>query len=329
MPVFKRHKSLQVARGIRAFLIFYAGLNRGALIDPEQELKLAQQQLADKNRTIAKLHRQLEEVVLDRKVSTQTRNARDLVEAKDPYSKGSVTALYLDLMKRCLTNWIYADMEEKPFDEQARAEGRDRPSTAHSMIGLKRLDNLQFCVEDVLANRVPGDLIEAGVWRGGATIFMRAILKAYGVENRHVWVADSFEGLPPPDPKKYPYDAGDRHYTAEELAVPLDQVKANFERYGLLDSQVRFLKGWFRDTLSRAPIEKLAVIRLDGDLYESTMDALVSLYPKLSVGGYLIVDDYGAVSACRQAVHDYRESHGISDEILPIDWAGVYWQRTE
>ena len=112
--------------------------------------------------------------------------------------------------------------------------------------------------------------------------------------------------------------------------VSLDQVKTNFERYGLLDSQVRFLKGWFRDTLPQAPIEKLAVIRLDGDLYESTMDTLVNLYPKLSIGGYLIVDDYGAVAACRKAVHDYRESHDISDEIVPIGrTTGAFWQRTE
>lgn len=206
-------------------------------------------------------------------------------------------------------------------------EGRVWPSAAHTMIGLKRLDNIQSCVESVLADGVPGDLIETGVWRGGATIFMRAVLKAYGVQDRNVWVADSFEGLPPPDAEKYPQDAGDRHHTARELAISLEQVKSNFERYGLLDGQVRFLKGWFRDTLPTAPIEKLAVARLDGDMYESTMDALVNLYPKLSVGGYLIVDDYGAVPACRQAVHDYREAHGISEELVDIDWTGVYWRR--
>ncbi len=104
-------------------------------------------------------------------------------------------------------------------------------------------------------------------------------------------------------------------------------MRANFERYGLLDSQVRFLKGWFRETLPKAPIEALAVIRLDGDMYESTIDALVNLYPKLSVDGYLIVDDY-ALKSCRRAVRDYRDSHGIRDPIIPIDWAGVYWRRS-
>ncbi len=249
--------------------------------------------------------------------------------------------MYLDLMKRTLSGWVYADgnmlTEENlsgqdgdttPFDPHLRAQGADWPETAETMIGLQRLDNLQACVEDALANGVPGDLIETGVWRGGATILMRAILKAYGVEDRRVWAADSFEGLPPPDPGRYPQDKGDWLYTLEDLAVPLDQVKANFVRYGLLDKQVRFLEGWFRDTLPEAPIGRLAVVRLDGDMYESTMDALVYLYPKLSVGGYLIVDDYGALRGCRQAVHDFRDTHGITEEIWPIDWSGVFWQRS-
>jgi hypothetical protein len=196
------------------------------------------------------------------------------------------------------------------------------------MVGLKRLDNLQYCVEDVLARGVPGDLIETGVWRGGSTIFMRAILKVHGVTDRRVWVADSFAGLPPPDEARYPADRGDQFYLSPELAISLEQVQANFERYNLLDEQVRFLKGWFSDTLPRAPIDALAVARLDGDMYGSTMDALTHLYPKLSRGGYLIVDDYGALPACRQAVHDYRDAHGITEEIVTVDWTGAYWQRS-
>jgi hypothetical protein len=197
------------------------------------------------------------------------------------------------------------------------------------MSSPRLLDNVQFCVEDVLTNGVPGDLIETGVWRGGMTILMRAVLAAYGDTGRVVWVADSFQGLPPPDAERYPSDEGIDLSRVPELAVSLEQVKSYFDRYDLLDAQVRFLKGWFRDTLPHAPMQSLSVIRLDGDLYESTMDALTHLYPKLSVGGYLIVDDYGAILACREAVHDYREAHGITEKILPIDWTGVYWQRTE
>ncbi|MCC6446024.1 MAG: class I SAM-dependent methyltransferase [Armatimonadetes bacterium] len=262
--------------------------------------------------------------------------------------------LYLDLIKRCLTNWIYGDTEQaglsmrrpmnrllakaagaaglrlarpRPFDPAKRADGSDWPPTAHTMIGLKRLDNLQFCIEDVLNGGVPGDLIETGAWRGGASIFMRAVLKAYGVSDRLVWVADSFQGLPRPDAAKFPADAGDNHFVFDELAVSLEQVRTHFDRYGLLDDRVRFLKGWFKDTLPGAPIQRLAVIRLDGDMYESTMDALIPLYPKLSPGGYLIIDDL-ALPGCRQAVEDYRKARGITDEIVTVDWTGAYWRKT-
>lgn len=265
-------------------------------------------------------------------------------------------ALYLDLVKRSLTNWLFGDAEvedldprpllrpealaacaaagvrvvrPRPFDPRARALGRDWPPTALTMVGLRRLDNLQQCVEDVLRRGVPGDLMEAGAWRGGATILMRAVLKAHGVTDRRVWVADSFAGLPPPDPQRYPADAGLRLNEHAYLAVGLEQVRANFARYGLLDEQVVFLKGWFRDTLPGCAVERLAVLRLDGDLYQSTWEALEHLYPRLSPGGYLIVDDYGAVEACRRAVHDYRERHGISDPVLPVDDWGVYWRRSE
>ncbi len=264
--------------------------------------------------------------------------------------------LYLDLMKKCLTNWIYGDSEKSmsaggntwkrvivklvnsigyqivrptPMDPDMRLYGKDRSSIAHTMIGLKRLDNLQFCIEDVLSNNIPGDLIECGAWRGGATIFMRAVLKAYNIKDRVVYVADSFEGCPKPNIEKYPQDKEMNLYITDNLAAPLEQVKTNFDRYGLLDEQVYFLKGWFKDTLPKAPIKKLAVLRIDGDLYESTMDSLVNLYPKLSIGGYIIIDDFGAFSACKQAVLDYRKANGISDEIIKIDWTGICWQKSK
>ena len=115
----------------------------------------------------------------------------------------NVNNLYFDLMKKSLTNWIYGASENPPMNPRARLEGHDQPPIAMTCIGIKRLDNLQFCVEDVLSRKIPGDLIECGAWRGGATIFMRAILKAYNVNDRRVYVADSFEGCPKPDLNKY------------------------------------------------------------------------------------------------------------------------------
>jgi O-methyltransferase len=244
--------------------------------------------------------------------------------------------LYLELMKRALTNSLYHDMSDLSLGRDIRNENYPWRSNyllrwrepCHTMAGLKRLDSVQACVEDVLRQGVPGDLIETGVWRGGVPILMRAILAVQGVTDRNVWVADSFEGLPPPQADKYPADAGFHLEDVAELKVSIEQVRSYFDRYGLLDGQVCFLKGWFRETLPTAPIQALAVMRLDGDLYESTMDALVHLYPKLSVGGYAIIDDYGALLPCRLAVHDYRKAHGITEPIRDVDWTCVYWQRT-
>jgi O-methyltransferase len=211
-----------------------------------------------------------------------------------------------------------------------REFGLDWPAHAETMVGLRRLENVQRCVTGVLEDEVPGDLIEAGVWRGGTAIFMRGVLAAFGANGRRVWVADSFAGLPKPRPDTYPSDAGLDYTIYPQLAVGLQQVKANFARYHLLDDRVCFLPGWFSETLPAAPIEAIAVLRLDGDLYESTMDALVALYPKLSVGGYCIIDDFGALPACRRAVEEYRRTHGITEEILTVgDWTGAYWRRAE
>ena len=195
------------------------------------------------------------------------------------------------------------------------------------MIGLKRLENIEFCLNKIIEDNIPGDLIETGVWRGGATILMKAILKARNVTDKTVWVADSFEGLPRPDDKKYAADSGDKHYTYNELAISKEIVENNFRKYGLLDDKVKFLKGWFKDTLPTAPITQLALVRLDGDMYESTMDGITNLYPKLAKGGFLLVDDFGGLEGCRKAIMDYREAHGITEEIKQVDWTGVYWRK--
>lgn len=199
---------------------------------------------------------------------------------------------------------------------------------ADTMIGPLGLENIRDCVDDVLDRGVPGDLIEAGVWRGGAAVFMRALLEARRDSTRTVWAADSFRGLPSPAESGYTEDIGeDRWAKMDSFAVSLDTVKRTFERYGLLDERVQFLAGWFRDTLPAAQFEELALIRLDADMYGSTMDAIRALYPRLSIGGYVIVDDYW-LPKCRAAVDDFRREHGITDEMHRVDRAIVYWRRS-
>jgi O-methyltransferase len=238
----------------------------------------------------------------------------------------SAVDLYLDLLKGCLTRLLFADGGS--FDPALREVGQDWPEDAETMIGRRRLDNLEQCVRTVVEQGIPGDLIETGVWRGGAVILMRAVLAAYGDSERTVWAADSFAGLPPPDPERYPADAGDPHWRFEQLAVSEETVRHNLRRYGLLDDRVRFLAGWFRDTLPDAPIERLALLRLDGDMYESTIVSLRSLYERVSPGGFVIIDDYGAVPGCRAAVDDFRAEATVVETLMSIDWTGVYWRRS-
>lgn len=230
-------------------------------------------------------------------------------------------------IKSKIIEWLgkrsYLLVKRIPFDAKAREIGRDWPNLiGFTMVGHRRLDNVQACIEDVLKNNVEGDFIETGAWRGGVTIFMRALLKDHGVTDRNVWVADSFEGLPAPKTKGDGYDLSE----VQILKVSIEQVKDNFMKFGLLDDQVKFLKGWFCDTLPNAPIQKLAILRLDGDMYSSTMDALKNLYPKVSKGGYVIVDDYYSWPSCQQAVTDYLQANNIKADIKAIDEDSAYWK---
>ena len=250
--------------------------------------------------------------------------------------KGNVGAspreLYLDLLVNILTNMIYRDPSIDPanigsFQPQLRLEGRDWPTIAHTMVGLRRLENLRELMQQVIDEDIPGDFIETGVWRGGCCILMRGVLAANAITDRKVYALDSFGGLPPPKPHIFHHDEGLNLHLFTELAVSVAQVKANFARYGLLDEQVIFVQGLFQDTLHSLDADSFALIRLDGDLYESTYVALEALYPKLSPGGFVVVDDYGAVPACQSAVSDYRTLMGIEAPIREIDWTGVWWQK--
>jgi len=249
-----------------------------------------------------------------------------------PAADDTAFQMYVDLMVRCLTDTIYEGERTRgpramPYDPARRETGRDWPLVGHSMAGVKRLTSLAELTDTVLRDGIPGDFIETGVWRGGACALMRGILKARGVTDRKVYVADSFEGLPPPDPDRYPADASSNLHNRKRLAITQETVENTFRAYGLLDDSVVFVKGWFKDTLPGLPAERFALVRLDGDMYESTIQALEALYPRLSPGGALIVDDYGSIRGCREAVTDYRAAHGIGEEIVKVDHTGVWWRK--
>jgi O-methyltransferase len=235
----------------------------------------------------------------------------------------------IDLLKKIKITGDVILLPEQNEDGTANYTNCMRNCTelSHTMIGKKRLDNIQYCMETVINEDIPGDMIETGIWRGGATIFMRGVLAAYGITERFVWAADSFEGVPAPTHQE---DAGFDISASvlPVLAVSLEQVMDLFERYGLLDGQVNFVHGWFKDSLVKAPIEKLSVLRLDGDLYESTMDALNPLFGKVSQGGFIIVDDYYSCPPCKRAIDEFRSNNSISDELVQIDVQSVFWRKS-
>jgi O-methyltransferase len=262
-----------------------------------------------------------------------------------------VSSKYLALLKKALTASLYDEsawtvvrsrsplksavlkilagrslqvVRRRSFDAATREMGEDWPMFGFSMIGMKRMSNVEHAVATVISAQVPGDFVECGVWRGGAAIFARAALDVLGGEERTVWLCDSFEGMP------------DR--TSDDMADPalkgttyleasLEDVKSNFERFDLLSDRVKFVKGWFSESLPGAPIGKIAILRLDGDYYSSTMDALNALYERVSPGGFIIIDDYYAFASCKSAVTDFCKKQKINPELHEIDNNAVYWRR--
>lgn len=271
---------------------------------------------------------------------------REIQAAGPATGEHALRAAYLDLLKLCLCDlagestrtvtWtgdrrVFSRELTGPEQLQWRVEGKDWPHNGLSMIGLLRLDDLQACVQAVVGDQVGGDLIEAGSWRGGAAMLMRATLDSLGAQERTVWVADSFQGFPAPEAG----DASDDremelHMSAiEYLAPTLDQVRGYFRRFGL-ERRVRFVPGFFEETLDGLRGRTWALIRLDADSYRATRLALEALYPGLSVGGYVVVDDYFhpyLPTACRRAVDEFRADHGIAEPVEQIDWNGARWRR--
>lgn len=226
--------------------------------------------------------------------------------------------LYLDLIKRALNNYLYlgGDTVFEQYDISrfwSSDSGWTIPDNCqpHCLAATPKLNALHSMMLDVMHNNVPGDFIEAGVYKGGMIIFMRAFLEAYNIKDRVVWAADSFEGIPISESREL-NDTVD--LWEDRWIASFNEVLSNLKRYGLLDRQVEFIKGYFSETLPDASVDRLALARLDADSYESTMDALTGLYPKMSPGGYIIIDDWH-INSCRQAVIEYRETNNISDPI--------------
>lgn len=225
---------------------------------------------------------------------------------------------YLDLIEKVILDQVY---ESQPTPEDIT------PLRAYSMVSEKRLRTTRACCEEAVTRSILGAFVECGVWRGGSIMMMAAVHKEYNADDfkREIYVCDSFEGLPRPS---LPQDHGLNLFVFKELQVSENEVRKGFELLGLLDDNIHFVKGWFKDTLPKLKetIGPIAVLRSDGDLYESTRNVLDNLYPLLQPGGYYIEDDYYNIYAVRQAIDDYRAEHGITHAIQRIDNSGCFWR---
>jgi hypothetical protein len=317
------------------------------------------------HRLAAEFSAEAEEIAKEVETFLESLNKKGLLEITHymPSSEDRQRYRYLSLLKLALMNLIYPEHELRMrFHRKQKGDINDLEKNryfrdirysepdlyrdliaakhnfgmsekapycfSHTMIGMPALDNLERCAEIVFTENIEGDFMEAGVCQGGAAIFMRALQVVYGAENRRVWAADSFQGLPPPESEpdiSSGIDLSEKN--APFAAFGLEGVRDNFLRYNLLDEEVHFIAGWFAETLPHAPIEKLAILRVDADLYASTCVVLQNLYPKVAPGGFVIVDDYGAFAVCRQAVDEYREKHGIDEPVHFVNESCIYWRK--
>jgi hypothetical protein len=221
-------------------------------------------------------------------------------------------------------------LKRQPFNLDRRIQGLDWPTFGYTMVGERRLANVRHVLEQCLMHNVPGDFVECGVWRGGSSIYAKAVLTAHHAEGRRVVLVDSFDGLPKAELAVDSDVWSMMHY----LRVSQQQVRAHFKHFGLLDDNVVFVQGFFKISAPklasdlRAANRQIAVLRLDGDMYQSLADCLYNLYEYVAIGGFVIIDDW-SIKVAMNAVEDFRSLYNITDELHTIDWTGVFWRKTK
>ena len=250
--------------------------------------------------------------------------ARQLLDLAEMAITGSLT----DEAGSCwASKWEGCDLTKlQPYQGRLRWYGKDWGPYAHAMVGHKRLRNVRAAIESVIADGVEGDFAELGVWRGGVCIFAKLCLDAYGQPARRVHAFDVFGDLPA-------YGAGKARRNF--LSVSEEQVRHNFEKYGLtLDDSIVFHKGLFQQTarefrLTTPATTRLAVLRIDGNFYESYEDAMYYLYELVPVGGIVIWDDYGSSGSVKRMWKEFRTNYSMPEELHAVDNDGVWWRKTK
>ena len=231
----------------------------------------------------------------------------DLAESSHPAD------MYFNLLRGTILNVFYANLIQRCIADGETYSWAGR--FHYSGTGIDALNNIRFCCEDVIKNKIPGDFLEAGIWRGGAVIYMAALAK-FWKEDRTIWAVDSFQGMPKPNPD-CPHEITD-YSSLTGLIVPLSEVRDACSKFEVLE-KITFVPGWFNESLQDLEIKQIAVLRLDNDYYESTLMTIRKFYPLIPVGGWIIVDDYDCVPGAKTAIDQFREEMHIKDQMYRMN----------
>lgn len=207
----------------------------------------------------------------------------------------------------------------KPFKPQNRLCGNDWPCSGTTMVGVVRVMNVANLLKSVVDDKVGGAFVELGVWRGGVCIFARRLLDLLGEADRRVEVFDAFESLP-----GY---GGNADFLMNSKASVMD----NFRRAGVDLDRVGFHKGLFKDSLpafAKRETGAIAVLRVDGNFYDSYQDAMYYLYERVPVGGYVIFDDVMSHSRVMRFWNDFKADYGVTETLHRIDLHSAYFRKT-
>ncbi|HAK44962.1 MAG TPA: macrocin O-methyltransferase [Spirochaeta sp.] len=211
----------------------------------------------------------------------------------------------------------------------------------YTMTSVERGYSLYKAVDYIVANDIPGDLVECGVWKGGSCMLMALALKELGAAERRIHLYDTFEGMPEPGDNDYiawngrpvseKWKSDQQGLTSNftDWAVSLENVRENILRTGYPEKNLEFIAGPVEETLNLHTPERISLLRLDTDWYESTKAELEYLYPLLSAQGVLVIDDYGHFTGAKKAVDEYFETISPSILLNRIDYTGRIAIKTE
>ena len=214
------------------------------------------------------------------------------------------------------------DRKGEPFPDDSL---RNYTEFAHTLLGRDRLDHLEKCIRTIFAEKIQGDFLQAGCWRGGSAIFLQGLQHALGKGCRKFWIADSFQGLPKSE------HAADQGFPMDKSVLPFlnvdrAQVESLFQRYDLWDENIEILEGWFEETLNCPPIQSLSLLHIDADLYSSTKCVLESCYQLVTEGGFVVIDDYGKLPPCKEAVDEFLAKQRLAPSLEAIGEHAVGWR---